>query len=75
MRDQFAAYDIESIMILGVAGGNGLEHIDKSKINKVYGVEVNQSFLAECVKRYSGLGKLFEHVCADLLAENLEIKL
>lgn len=73
MREQFAAYDIESIIILGVAGGNGLEHIDKDKIKTVYGVDVNQSFLAECVKRYSGLGKLFEPVCADLLADDLQL--
>ena len=34
MQAQFTDYDIETIMILGVAGGNGLEHIDKNKIKK-----------------------------------------
>ena len=38
MKQQFYTYDIDSIMILGVAGGNGLEHIDPKKIEKVYGV-------------------------------------
>lgn len=51
MREQFATYDMESIMLLGVAGGNGLEHIDTNRIKKVYGVDVNQNFLAECVNR------------------------
>lgn len=73
MREQFEAYDVESIMILGVAGGNGLEHIAEDKIKKVYGVDVNQSFLAECVKRYGSLGKLFEPICADLLADDLQL--
>lgn len=27
MKEQFYAYNVESMMILGVAGGNGLEHI------------------------------------------------
>lgn len=71
MGEQFSAYGIESIMILGVAGGNGLEHIDRNKIKKVYGVDVNQSFLTECTKRYSDLGAVFEPVCADLLADDL----
>ncbi len=71
MRVQFATYKIESIMILGVAGGNGLEHIDRNKIKKVYGVDVNQSFLEKCIKRYDSLGELFEPICADLLADDL----
>lgn len=33
-------------MILGIAGGNGLEHVDTEKLNKVYGVDINQG----CVK-------------------------
>lgn len=45
MREQFLVYDVESIMVLGIAGGNGLEHIDIERIKKVYGVDVNQSFL------------------------------
>lgn len=71
MKEQFNVYDIESAMILGVAGGNGLEHIDRNKIKKVYGVDVNQSFLEKCTKRYNSLGELFEPICADLLADDL----
>lgn len=41
MKDQFYSYPVRSIMILGVAGGNGLEHIDKRQISKVYGVDIN----------------------------------
>ena len=73
MRGQFAAYEIESIMVLGIAGGNGLEHIDTNKIKKVYGVDVNQSFLAECVNRYGSLGEVLEPICADLLTDELQL--
>ena len=37
MKDQFNKYDIQSAMILGIAGGNGLEHVNVEKITKVYG--------------------------------------
>ena len=30
-----------SVMVLGVAGGNGLEHINVKKYYAVYGVDVN----------------------------------
>lgn len=73
MGEQFSSYDVECIMILGVAGGNGLEHIDRNKIKKVYGVDVNQSFLEECIKRYDSLGELFEPICADLLEDGLQL--
>jgi hypothetical protein len=43
MKGQFDTYPISSVMILGVAGGNGLENIQKEKFLKVYGVSVHQS--------------------------------
>ncbi|MBQ7766194.1 MAG: class I SAM-dependent methyltransferase [Lachnospiraceae bacterium] len=67
MREQFDAYDAEMVMILGIAGGNGLEHIDKDKFKSVYGVDINQSYLNECKRRYSVLGDVFKPICADLL--------
>lgn len=73
MKDQFEACDTDTIMILGIAGGNGLEHIDRDKIKKVYGVDVNQEFLAECKKRFEALGDVLETVRADLLDENLQL--
>lgn len=36
MKDQFDIYPISTVMILGIAGGNGLEHISKEKFKKVY---------------------------------------
>ena len=38
MKEQFNAYAVSSVMVLGIAGGNGLEHIDKNKYQKVYGI-------------------------------------
>jgi len=73
MGEQFEACDTDTIMILGIAGGNGLEHIDKNKIKKVYGVDVNQDFLAECKKRYEALGDVLETICADLSDEHLQM--
>lgn len=34
-------------MILGIAGGNGLEHIQKDKFEKVYGVD---SMILICIR-------------------------
>ena len=73
MGEQFGTYDIETIMILGIAGGNGLEHIDKGRIKKVYGIDVNPEFLAECKRRYSELGDVFEAICADLSEDNVQL--
>lgn len=73
MKEQFSVYESESVMILGVAGGNGLEHIDKEKFKNVYGVDINQNYLNECKKRYSCLENIFKPICADLLDENLQL--
>lgn len=41
MADQFARYPVRSAMVLGVAGGNGLEHVDPSRLETVWGVDLN----------------------------------
>lgn len=34
MKDQFGDYSVSTVMILGIAGGNGLEHIEKGRLKK-----------------------------------------
>lgn len=45
MKEQFYSYPISSIMILGIAGGNGLEHIRSNSFKRVYGVDINSLYL------------------------------
>lgn len=69
MKGQFDTYPISSVMILGIAGGNGLEHIQKGKFEKVYGIDINSSYLKEAVRRYPDLDGLLECLCIDLIDE------
>ena len=56
-------------MILGIAGGNGLEHIQKDRFDKIYGIDINSFYLQTVVQRYSELNSLLECLCIDLLNE------
>ena len=38
MKGQFNAQSVSSIMILGIAGGNGLEHIDRNRFQKTISI-------------------------------------
>lgn len=69
MKDQFNSYPVSSIMILGIAGGNGLEHIQKEKFKKVYGIDINSSYLQAAIQRYPDLNGLLECLCIDLIDE------
>ena len=69
MKGQFDAYPVASVMIFGIAGGNGLEHIQKGKFKKVYGIDVNASYLKEVVQRYPELDGLLECLRIDLTDE------
>ena len=37
-------YPVCTAMVLGVAGGNGLEHICRKKYKAVYGIDINAEF-------------------------------
>ena len=57
------------VAITIIAGGNGLEHIDKKKYRKVYGIDINEDYLQKVSERYSSedkLGGILECVSADL---------
>jgi hypothetical protein len=42
----------ETAMFLGIAGGNGLEHINNNVTNQVFGIDINQNYLDETKKRF-----------------------
>lgn len=65
-KGQLYTYPVKSVMILGIAGGNGLEHIDKQVLSKVYGVDVNKNYLDVCAKRYPELHGILDTIHADL---------
>lgn len=66
MKEQLYAYPAESVMILGIAGGNGLEHVDSAVFKKVYGVDINKSYLKACSRRYPSLRGVLETLCMDI---------
>jgi hypothetical protein len=54
-----------SVAILGIAGGNGLDHIDPSITKRGAGLDVNRCYLGTVRERYVHLPGL-ELYCADL---------
>lgn len=66
MRRQFALGGAGTAMVLGVAGGNGLEHAETCGFKRLYGVDINWDYLQQCKERYPQLEGVLECVCADL---------
>lgn len=66
MRRQFASRGSGSAMVLGIAGGNGLEHVADTNLSRVYGVDINPDYLEQCKVRYPQLDGILECICADL---------
>lgn len=69
MKGQFGAYSISSVTIFGIAGGNGLEHIQKDKFEKVYGIDINPSYLQSVKQRYPNLDGILECLRINLIDE------
>lgn len=70
MKGQFDAYPVSSVMILGIAGGNGLEHIDVDKFRKVYGIDINEAYLKAVKERYSDISDILECIQLNLIEES-----
>lgn len=67
MKEQFEAYPVTTAMVLGIAGGNGLEHVDTGKYSTVYGVDINSDYLKAVTERYSALSGTLKPLQLDLI--------
>lgn len=72
MKEQMNHYPVSSLAILGIAGGNGLEHIPAS-VTKVYGVDVNEAYLSACRQRYPEISEKLKLVHIDLSDQDTTI--
>src|SRR6266581_1065602 len=57
---------------LGVATGNGLEHVDPAVTRRTVGLDVNLSYLAVARQRFMRLGASLELRCVDLERAELD---
>lgn len=69
MKKQFVAYPVDTAMVLGIAGGNGLEHVSKDKYKTVYGVDINADYLKTVEARYGALEGVLKCIKADIINE------
>lgn len=51
IKFQLQSYSAARIAILGIAGGNGLEHVPPM-VETVYGIDVNSDYLKVCSERF-----------------------
>ncbi len=66
MKEQFEAYPVSTAMVLGIAGGNGLEHVSPDKYETVYGVDINVDYLRVVSERYKDLAGVLKCLCIDV---------
>jgi hypothetical protein len=62
----------KSVAVLGIAGGNGLEHIDCTVTKGIVGVDINQRFLDVVRRRFGTLPGIELH-CCDLAQQNFSL--
>ena len=62
----------DSVAVLGIAGGNGLEHVNHATIRRVVGFDINARYLDEVRRRFGTYPNLELH-CVDLSEGELRI--
>jgi len=63
LLDEFSP---ESVAVLGVSGGNGLEHIDPGRVKRVVGIDINPAYLDLARSRHGARLPGLELVCGDI---------
>lgn len=63
----------ESLAILGIAAGNGLEHVDPSMTRRVAGIDINPNYLDTLRQRHGARLNLELH-CCDLAQQSLTLE-
>ncbi|HLJ51675.1 MAG TPA: class I SAM-dependent methyltransferase [Bryobacteraceae bacterium] len=63
----------ESVAVLGIAGGNGLDRIDTAVTHRVLGIDCNSSYLEAVRQRYAAIPGLELH-CLDLAEQPLQLQ-
>jgi Methyltransferase domain len=61
----------ESVAVLGIAGGYGLEHVSDLGMERVVGFDINATYLDEVRRRFGSCPNLELH-CVDLSKDELE---
>ena len=62
----------DSVAILGIAGGNGLEHANPATLKRIVGVDINPGYLDEVRRRFVTHPNLELH-CVDLSEDELRV--
>ena len=62
-----------SIALVGCAGGNGLEHIDREQTPRVIGIDINADYLATCGERFPWVETLQADIEQPLAIEAVEL--
>ncbi len=60
----------ETAVFLGVAGGNGLEHVDTNITRQVYGIDINPDYLETTFERYKHKITLLQLLNIDISKNN-----
>lgn len=64
--ERLRAYPARRVAFWGIAGGNGLRHIQSALCDAVYGVDINEAYLSACRGRYPELAEKLTLIAADL---------
>jgi hypothetical protein len=62
----------DSAAILGIAGGNGLEHVDPSATRRLVGIDINPAYLEALRQRHEDRLNLELH-CVDLAQQGVNV--
>jgi SAM-dependent methyltransferase len=72
-EEALAAAQPESVAIIGIAGGNGLDRVDPARTTRIVGLDICEPYLDAVRTRHGGLPGLELH-CVDLTESEVRLE-
>lgn len=74
LEESITRFNPSSVAIFGCSGGNGLEMVSKSDVERVVGIDINQEYLDRARYRYEGKIPHLDLLSGDLGSDQFDVE-
>ncbi len=65
-KENLEKFNPKSIAVIGCTSGNGFEHVNKNRIELLFGIDINENYIRSAAEKFSYFGNKLKLAAADI---------